>query len=195
MSAPADRSIVHPTDATDRRHRALRTALSQFATGVAIVTTAAPTGVPIGLTVNSFSALSLDPPLILWCLQRSSTCRPAFTAAEHFVVNLLSAGQRQLADRFAASNQDRFAGVAWNLNTNGVPILSGTVGHFVCRKMQLVDGGDHIILVGQIDGYTITRALEPLIFLDGKYRRVGQLISEWKPDPPTTPADRPPEAE
>jgi len=151
-------------------HRALRTALGRFATGVAVVTTVTPAGRPVGLTVNSFSSVSLDPPLVLWCLRRSSASLPAFLTADRFAVNLLAARQRHLAARFAAPVPDRFAGVPWQPDRHRLPLLSGTIAYFACRRARLLDAGDHLLLIGQVEDHA-TAPGEPLIFLDGGYAR------------------------
>jgi flavin reductase (DIM6/NTAB) family NADH-FMN oxidoreductase RutF len=161
--------------------RRLRAALGQYATGVAVVTTMTPGGAPVGMTINSFSALSLDPPLILWCLRRSATRAAAFAAAPHFAINVLAAGQRELASRFARHDGDdgqRFGGVAWRRGPGGAPLLAGTVGAFACRRERALDGGDHVILIGHLDDYTVTAGRAPLVFHDGRYHAL-------RPDPET----------
>jgi flavin reductase (DIM6/NTAB) family NADH-FMN oxidoreductase RutF len=160
--------------------RRLRAALGQYATGVAVVTAVAACGAPVGMTINSFSALSLDPPLILWCLRRSATRGAAFAAAPHFAINVLAAGQRELASRFARHDGDGqcFSGVAWQRGPGGVPLLAGTVGAFACRRERALDGGDHVILIGHLEDYRMTAGRAPLVFHDGRYHTL-------RPDPET----------
>ena len=153
--------------------RALRTALGQYPTGVAVVTTCSPAG-PVGVTINSFGSLSLDPPLVLWCLRRGSACLAAFTGAEHFAVNVLAAGQEQIARQFAAQaaggapRAGRFAGVDWHPDPRGLPLLDGAAAVFTCRRTAQMPGGDHVIIIGELLGYDIA-GWEPLIFHGGRY--------------------------
>jgi flavin reductase (DIM6/NTAB) family NADH-FMN oxidoreductase RutF len=153
----------------DVAQRRLRAALGQYATGVAVVTTLAPDGGPVGLTVNSFSSLSADPPLVLWCLRRDSASLSAFTTADHFAVNVLAAHQEWLARCFAAQNIDRFACVNWHRDSRGMPLLHGRLGSFSCRQIEQIRGGDHLIIVGHLEEYEVTAGQAPLVFFDGRY--------------------------
>src|SRR5262249_17708583 len=125
-------------------------------------------------TINSFGSLSLDPPLVLWCLGRGSACLAAFTGAEHFAVNVLAAGQEQVARQFAARATtaapppDRFAGLEWHRDPRGLPRLDGAVAVFTCRRTAQIPGGDHVIIIGELLGYDIA-GWEPLIFHGGRY--------------------------
>jgi flavin reductase (DIM6/NTAB) family NADH-FMN oxidoreductase RutF len=162
--------IATTTAALDgAKHRALRAALSRHATGVAVATTGAPDGRPVGMTINSFSSLSLDPPLILWCLQLDSASLGAFTTADHFAINLLAAGQERLARQFAARNPDRFAGLLWHRDPRGIPLLHGRLGAFICRRAEQIRGGDHLIIIGHLEEYEVTAGKAPLLFCDGRY--------------------------
>lgn len=163
--------MMDPTVHTHFDDRALRRAFGRFATGVAVATTAKPGARPVGLTVNSFTSLSLDPPLLLWCLRRSSASLPAFTAADHFAINVLAAHQRPIARRFAAPAPDRFADLPWYLDSRGLPGLHETIARFVCRTLHTVHGGDHLIVIGVIEEYDTTPGI-PLVFLDGQYREL-----------------------
>lgn len=154
-------------DTSDRS--ALCAALGHYATGVAVVTTTAADGRPVGMTVNSFSSLSLDPPLILWCVRRNSSSRHAFTAADYFAVNVLAAGQEQIARRFAAPANDRFAGLAWQPGPAALPLLPGRLGTFICRRAEVFNGGDHLIITGQLAEYAVMTARMPLLFYRGRY--------------------------
>lgn len=148
-------------------HGPLRDALGRYATGVAVVSTITDDGRPLGLTINSFSALSLEPPLILWCLQRSASRAAAFAACGFFGINVLAAGQARVAQHFATRSSGDFAGIPWYENSWGVPLLHGTVSHFSCRMASQADGGDHVIVIGQIEDFHTVADAHPLVF----YRR------------------------
>ena len=135
---------------------ALRAALSEFATGVTIVTTAQVNGTPVGLTVNSFNAVSLTPPLVLWSLDKSSRTIDAFKANECFAVHILAADQEALAMRFASRDQDRLAGLDTAAGMGGVPLIPGALACLQCRVHQQVEAGDHIIFIGWVS--TVTTA-------------------------------------
>ena len=147
----------------------LRVALGHYATGVAIVTVAAAGGAPVGLTINSFSSVSLDPPLVLWCLQRRAERYSAFARARHFAVNVLAAGQEHLARQFAAGSPERFAGLAWQRGPRGLPVLDDCLAAFVCSRAGQFRGGDHRILIGALEEYAVTEGASPLIFYHGQF--------------------------
>ncbi|CAM4061120.1 flavin reductase family protein [Bordetella muralis] len=150
--------------------RFFRTALGRFATGVTVVTTAAPDGAPIGLTVSSFNSVSLDPPLILWSLSRRSSSLEVFEQCERYVVNVLSAGQIALARRFATGNtRERFDGLPRSQAPGGTPMLDEyCAAWFECRNRSQYVEGDHIIMVGEVErcGHT---AEAPLVFHAGGF--------------------------
>lgn len=148
--------------------RLLRTALGQFATGVAIVTAQDEAGKPVGLTVNSFASVSLDPPLVLWSLGLASANLAAFRACSHFAVNILSAEQVELSNRFAMTGQDKFAGLAWSAGLGGAPLFERCCARFECRNTAQHAGGDHLIFIGQVERLDHA-ALPPLIFQGGGY--------------------------
>ncbi|MGW7478147.1 flavin reductase family protein [Nonomuraea muscovyensis] len=149
--------------------RSLREALGQFATGVAVVTTMTPGGERAGVTVNSFSSVSLDPPLVLWCLSDRAPSAPVFLRAGRFAVNVLAAGQDELSRRFATPARDKFAGIDVLATPSGLPILAGTVATFTCHTVTVHDGGDHHIFVGGVEHYQRSGG-EPLVFHSGRYR-------------------------
>lgn len=149
--------------------RSLRDALGQFATGVAVVTTATPAGDRAGVTVNSFTSVSLDPPLVLWCLSRHAPSAPVFLRSGRFVVNVLAAGQEELSQRFATARPDKFAGVATALTATGLPLLPGTLASFTCRTVATHEGGDHLVFMGEVEHYARSHG-EPLVFHSGRYR-------------------------
>ena len=148
--------------------RTLRDALGHFATGVTVVTTRGPDGEPIGVTVNSFAALSLDPPLVLWSLAKRSWSLPAVEAAGHFAIHVLAHDQQALSDRFAKAGHDKFASVEVGQGLGDVPLLPGGSAVFQCSVEHRYDGGDHLILVGRVEALT-TRSAAPLLFYRGRY--------------------------
>jgi len=130
----------------------LREVMSSYPTGVTIVAACDATGAPYGLTVNSFSSLSLDPPLVLVCIGRSSSCHDRLSTASHFAVNMLSSEQGPLARRFADDPPEgRFHGVKWVRGDSGVPRLDGTVAHLECARYEVMTVGEHSILVGRVE--------------------------------------------
>jgi flavin reductase (DIM6/NTAB) family NADH-FMN oxidoreductase RutF len=167
----ADRLIAEKREQSAERFdpRALRRALGQFATGVTVVTTRAADGRRVGVTANSFTSLSLDPPLVLWCLDRTAPSKPAFEATSHFAINVLSAGQHFLSRQFATPAEDKFAGVACEDGYRGVPLLAGVLARFVCRNVRHVEAGDHVIVIGEVERFETFEG-EPLVFHSGSYR-------------------------
>jgi flavin reductase (DIM6/NTAB) family NADH-FMN oxidoreductase RutF len=146
----------------------LRVALGQYATGVAVVTTVDGDGRPLGLTINSFASVSLDPPLVLWSLGRSSACLPAFKACSHFAINVLAADQVELSNRFAAAALDKFAHLEWTPGLGGAPLLAGCCARFECASEARHAGGDHLILIGRVERFGHEKR-EPLVFHGGRY--------------------------
>jgi len=154
--------------ATERR-RALRDALGCFATGVTVVTTVEKGGDPVGLTINSFSAVSLEPALVLFCLGERANSLPVFLAAEFFAVNILSLEQERLSSRFARAGGDKWSDLSFSRGLGGCPLLPGCVATFECRRKFSYPGGDHVILVGEVERYEWHATREPLLFLRGAY--------------------------
>lgn len=149
----------------------LRAALGAFATGITVVTCRAADGSPIGLTVNSFNSVSLDPPLVLWSLSRNSPTRDAFEACSHYAVNVLAADQAAISQRFAAPHPDRFDGLGVGEGAGGAPLIAGCCAWFEARNELRHPGGDHIIFVGRVE--RIARGGgEPLVYHAGRYRRL-----------------------
>lgn len=150
--------------------RRLRDALGAYPTGVTVVTTRGPDGRAVGLTVNSFASLSLDPPLLLWSLANRSPNRRAFRAASHFAINVLGSGQEALARSFANPTvTDKFDGVAWQPSAaHGVPLLAGTLAHFVCECRDAIEAGDHTLFIGRVDQHAHVGG-EPLVFHGGRF--------------------------
>jgi len=148
----------------------LRAALGCFATGVTVITARGAGGERVGLTVNSFSAVSLDPPLVLWNLSVHAPSLPVFREAGHFAVNVLSSGQRDLAEQFSQRADDKFTGVniAMRDGLGGAPVLDGVAAVFECRNAERYWGGDHVIFLGEVEAYEFTKKA-PLIFCGGEY--------------------------
>lgn len=130
--------------------RALRDAFGRFATGVTVITTREADGTPRGLTANSFSSVSLEPPLVLVCISHHVHSYAAFCAAPHFAVNILGSDQRALSDLFASRAADKFERAEWHEGSEGVPLLPGSLGTLICARRNLVDAGDHVILIGEV---------------------------------------------
>jgi flavin reductase (DIM6/NTAB) family NADH-FMN oxidoreductase RutF len=148
--------------------RDFRDALGTFATGVCIVTARGADGAPVGLTVNSFSSVSLEPPLVLWSQSLYAQSLPAFQAASHFVVNVLAADQVELSKRFAGEHDDRFLDVEHIVPDHGAPVIMGCAAHFECRNEARYYGGDHIIFLGRVERYAHSRK-PTLLFCRGRY--------------------------
>ena len=146
-----------------------RAALGMFATGVTIVTARSPEGDLVGLTANSFNAVSLQPPLVLWSLGRRAGSLAAFARGSHYAVNILSAAQHRLAVRFASSAADRFAGVPWRQGAGGAPVIEGAAAVFECFNRSQYEEGDHIIFVGEVERCSLSAAATPLLFHGGRY--------------------------
>lgn len=149
---------------------AFRAALGQFPTGVTIVT-AADGARLVGMTANSFASVSLDPPLVLWSVAKAAPSCPAFLAADGFAVHFLGADHRDLALRFASSGQDKFAEMAFGRGVTGAPLLEGLAPILECRSWARYEGGDHMILVGEVVRL-IARPHDPLLFHSGVLRRI-----------------------
>ena len=130
--------------------RSFRDTLGCFATGVTIITTADSDGGPVGLTANSFSSLSIDPPLVLFCLDRNVVSFPAFHSNRHFAVNILGADQQEMSRRFARSGPEKWDGVAFETWNTGSPILGGCIANLECDIDSIYEGGDHVIIVGKV---------------------------------------------
>lgn len=149
--------------------RALRTAFGRFATGVTVVTARGPGGKPEGMTANSFASVSLDPPLLLWCIREQAASRPAFDAAAHFAVHVLRAAQRPLAERFARPAPDKFADLDWEPGLGGAPLLPGALARFQCAVAARHPGGDHTILIGRVLAAEEAGPGEPLLYVHGGF--------------------------
>lgn len=133
--------------------RELRNAFGTFMTGVTVVTTQDADGKPIGFTANSFTSVSLDPPLVLVCLANTSRNYATFTGAGKFAVNILSEAQKDISNTFARPAEDRFASIDWHEGPNGGPIIDNTSAWFDCSMFKTVEAGDHVIMIGKVEGF------------------------------------------
>jgi 3-hydroxy-9,10-secoandrosta-1,3,5(10)-triene-9,17-dione monooxygenase reductase component len=148
----------------------LRRALGSFATGVTVVTTQGKAG-DVGVTANSFSSVSLEPPMVLWSLRKASTSLGAFTEAGAFTVHVLAAHQQSMSDRFARASADKFEGLNLNRGFGGAPLIDDCAARFQCRLAFQYDGGDHVILVGEIVEFEHSDH-PPLVFHGGRYSAI-----------------------
>jgi flavin reductase (DIM6/NTAB) family NADH-FMN oxidoreductase RutF len=154
--------------------RKFRAALGNFPTGVAVITTMHGAR-PIGLTCNSFSSVSMDPPLVLWSLRKESQSLAAFCKAQRFAVNLLADHHGPLSNRFASSQiVDKFEGVDYMLGELGMPLLDGCTSRFECETHAEYDGGDHVIFVGRVVSFEADHDVTPLVFCRGGYRALAE---------------------
>jgi flavin reductase (DIM6/NTAB) family NADH-FMN oxidoreductase RutF len=149
-----------------------RQVCAQFATGVAVATVRASDGRPHGLTVSSFTAVSIDPPLILICIDFRCTAIEHFRAGPFFAINILTDAQRELSVIFAAKPEGRFDGVDWTPGETGAPLLSGTLATMECRLERVLDVGDHAVVFGEVVRARVNRG-RPLLYFDRDYRALG----------------------
>ncbi len=148
----------------------LRTALGAFVTGITVITARGRQGEWVGLTVNSFNSVSLDPPLVLWSLSLNSPSLAVIKQATHYAVNVLSEGQQDVSQRFASSQPDKFSGLGCSVGLGGVPLLPDCCASFECRNVAQHPGGDHLILIGEVERFSHQRERAPLIYFNGGYR-------------------------
>ena len=155
--------------------RLFRNALGRFTTGVTIVTCLDTAGEPVGLTANSFNALSLDPPLVLWSLRVASPSMAAFEAAPRFAINVLAESQVELSRRFATRSENRFADLPWAAGEHGSPVLAGCAAVFECETLSHQIAGDHRLFIGRVLACSES-PLPPLLFQAGHYRLLGEVL-------------------
>jgi flavin reductase (DIM6/NTAB) family NADH-FMN oxidoreductase RutF len=158
----SDSSPIDPRD--------FRNALGAYGTGVTIITAMAADGKPYGITCNSFASVSLNPPLVLWSLGVYSSSLTVFQNASHFTVHVLDTSQQALANKFAKSSEDKFAGIDWTPGLGNAPVLADGVASFQCRSVNRYYGGDHVIFLGAVEAYAYNTK-EPLLFARGTYGR------------------------
>ena len=149
-----------------------RKALGCFATGITVVTTVSRDAGMVGITANSFNSVSLDPPLVLFSLDRRAYSLPAFHSAGHFAINVLGGDQRGLAAIFATPLIEKWDNVHYELWDTGCPILTDTLANFECKTQHIYDGGDHLIFVGRVQKMRFEPDGEPLLYFRGGYRHI-----------------------
>jgi flavin reductase (DIM6/NTAB) family NADH-FMN oxidoreductase RutF len=152
----------------------LRAALGAYPTGVTVVTAQTPERELIGVTVNSFSSVSLDPPLVLFSLQRSLRSLPAFERCDAFAINILREGQDDISSRFARPSDAKWTDVAFDEHATGAPILRGAIAWLACERYARYDGGDHEIFLGRVTAIEHDTDAAPLVFYRGRYHRLHQ---------------------
>jgi len=159
-----------------KQHRSLRDAFGQFATGVTVVTTLSESNEPIGLTANSFASVSLEPPLVSWCIDKDSTRFNEFAQAQYFTISVLSAEQQELSNLFAMRSWDDtvFDDTDWFKGLNNVPQIPNVSARFHCETAHVYEGGDHLIIVGGVLEYECDPQA-PLVFFQGDYRSLNKL--------------------
>lgn len=164
MAEAAAATVHEPLDP-----RLFRDVAGRFATGIAVVTTVTPDGAKIGVTVNSFNTVSLDPPLVLFSLRNEATCYAAFTAAASYGVNILAADQVDVSRAFARFAEDGWALTPHHLGPLGCPVFDGALAVFECVPWRIYEGGDHVIMVGRVVRASAPRGGEPLMYYCGAY--------------------------
>ena len=155
--------------------RKLRDTVGRFATGVTIITAKSATGADVGLTANSFTSVSLEPPLVLFCLAHSAQSRDAFDDGSHFAVNILSSAQKDLSSRFARSGDDKFDGLTTDRGVSGVAIVPGCLAILECATHGRVEAGDHVIVIGRVLRLSVADDDDeeaPLLFYRGGYAQL-----------------------
>ena len=148
--------------------RRFRDVLGRFATGVTVVTSVSG-GVPVGMTCQSFTSVSLSPPLVLFCPAKTSRAWPLIERAGFFCVNLLAEGQQELSDGMATKGDRKFDGVGWRPAASGAPLLDGVLGHVDCAVHAVHEAGDHYVVIGEVQDLGLGVDKDPLVFLSGEY--------------------------
>ena len=167
-----DRPVPVPEDATEAEasSRRFRDVLGRFCTGVTVVTSMSGDQ-PVGMTCQSFTSVSLDPPLVLFCPAKTSRAWPLMQRAGYFCVNLLSHDQLELSNGFATKGADKFNGVTWRPSATGAPLLDGVLGWVDCTIYAVHEAGDHYVVIGRVMDLGVEEAPHPLLFYKGEYAR------------------------
>ena len=154
---------IEPTD--------YKNTLGIFPTGVTIITTLDSAGVPAGFTASSFNSVSLEPQLVLWSLDKSSSLIPVFEKTQRYAIHFLTSNQVDLSNIFASPVKDRFAEVEWSLSDSKLPILSGCAAHLECEARHIYEGGDHLIFVGEVTNHQCDHEQTALAYHRGEYSK------------------------
>lgn len=157
-----------------------RRALSQFPTGVTVITTLDGEGNPVGVTASSFNTVSMDPPLILWSVDKNAFSADIFKNAEHFAVNVLAKDQMDTSNRFASRGEDKFKDIDYDSGIGGSPLLKHFSAQFQCKTWNVYEGGDHFIIVGEVEKYAYNDSTSPLVFSCSSYAITGQFPKSTK---------------
>lgn len=152
--------------------RDLRNALGRFATGVCVITAAPANGAPFGMTVNSFTAVSLEPPLVLWSLQNTSECAEAMLSCRNYTINVLARDQLHLSQKYSQKQNHELLPEHYRQGRSGAPVLRGSLVTLECEVWRNYDGGDHQILVGKVLNLENRPTGKPLVFYSGAYREL-----------------------
>ena len=155
--------------------RDLRNALGSFGTGVTVVTSGNLQSRLVGVTANSFSSVSLEPPIVLWSLVSSSPSLEVFDATGRFVINVLALQQIDLSKQFSKTLEDKFAGVEYTEGLDGLPVIQNCVATFECKTIQRTVVGDHVLFLGQVENY-VYESKTPLLFCQGNYMQVAEAL-------------------
>ena len=148
-----------------------RRLLGHFATGVTVITTLDENKKPFGMTANAVTSLSLVPPLLLVCVDKSADCYTCFEGSKVFTVNVLAESQEAISRKFATKGIEKFEGVGYRAGKNGCPVLEDAIAHMECRVTKAIDGGDHTIYLGEVDAGDAAE-VAPLLFFRGGYRKL-----------------------
>nr|WP_245865411.1 3-hydroxy-9,10-secoandrosta-1,3,5(10)-triene-9,17-dione monooxygenase reductase subunit [Rhodococcus kyotonensis] len=164
--------------------RVFRTVLGQFCTGITVVTTTVDGG-PVGFACQSFAALSLDPPLVLFCPAKGSRSWAAIEKTGFFAVNVLGEEQQRACARFGSREADKFAGIDWRPSDLGSPVLAGALAHVDCTVEKVHDGGDHVVVIGRVHSLGEITGERPLLFYRGQYTGIEPdktVPAPWRDD-------------
>lgn len=146
-----------------------RKIMGQFATGVSIVTTKDTQGRPAGLTINALTSVSLEPLLVLFCIAKSASALQQFLSARAFAVNILAAHQKDLSVRFATKDIDRFSGIPYDSRVTGAPVFPEVLGYMECKTADIVEAGDHFVMLGEVLSGECRHGRLPLLFFNGQF--------------------------
>ncbi|MBM7647452.1 flavin reductase (DIM6/NTAB) family NADH-FMN oxidoreductase RutF [Bacillus ectoiniformans] len=147
-----------------QKQQMFKEVMGNYPTGVTVVTGVTDDGVPVGLTVNSFASVSLDPLMVLWSIDHKVSTLQAFTKGGKFAVHVLAGNQQELCTTFATKGADRFNSCQWNLSKNGLPIIEGAFGVLECKTFKAVEAGDHTVLIGEVTDISIDQSKDPMLY-------------------------------